>query len=180
MAKCFIHQTIHLWKIHSFSHSSAPCFFPKGRFAPSQSQPLPISNPTMNHLPAHPQPISPWMVDKRCAMAKDVRPCSAASKAFCTMASPGVEVKRWDLVTYPLGKIEKNTENCHWWLIYPLKMVIFQNKLLVYQRVVGWDMMGSLSNYKFWGEGKHPERLCEWKRSESPLDRWYISVSHCW
>mmetsp|Transcript_75413 Transcript_75413/g.152510 ORF Transcript_75413/g.152510 Transcript_75413/m.152510 type:complete len:154 (+) Transcript_75413:181-642(+) len=27
------------------------------------------------------------MVDKRCAMAKEVRPCKAASRAFCTMAS---------------------------------------------------------------------------------------------
>mmetsp|Transcript_59501 Transcript_59501/g.139267 ORF Transcript_59501/g.139267 Transcript_59501/m.139267 type:complete len:143 (+) Transcript_59501:146-574(+) len=29
----------------------------------------------------------PWIVDKRCAMAKEVRPSRAASKAFWTMAS---------------------------------------------------------------------------------------------
>mmetsp|Transcript_7143 Transcript_7143/g.12323 ORF Transcript_7143/g.12323 Transcript_7143/m.12323 type:complete len:104 (-) Transcript_7143:1196-1507(-) len=29
----------------------------------------------------------PWIVDKRWAMAKEVRPCNAASRAFCTIAS---------------------------------------------------------------------------------------------
>mmetsp|Transcript_56745 Transcript_56745/g.106498 ORF Transcript_56745/g.106498 Transcript_56745/m.106498 type:complete len:160 (+) Transcript_56745:193-672(+) len=29
----------------------------------------------------------PWMVDNRCAIAKEVRPARAASRAFCTIAS---------------------------------------------------------------------------------------------
>ena len=53
-----------------------PCCFPKAKGGTSE-----LSCAWKSAPHPEPFPVPPWMVDSRCAMAKDVRPSRAASRA---------------------------------------------------------------------------------------------------